>query len=223
MTRNRMRIVLLFLIAALLLKTGGAIYSLGAEAIPSIQYSVIARMPDIEAATCADAPALIRAAATAVPSGADERLGLTQAFYSRFGLGYGAGDGYGYGTSQVDFTRWEVRRGALHPENGSTWWRAVNGEVLRDMLEAHYLYSAGLAACDDLRPAVSAWLAYIQTPSASGWYAAHNASIIAGYRAYEALAEAETLAERLMIANTLYRVTLADRMVSAPNPLSAGE
>lgn len=211
--------LLALLTGALLLATGGSLYSLGTEMLTAARYTVLGQLPAVPAATCADLSALARAADVAVPRDTAARLGLTQTFYSQFGLGYGFGPGVGYGVSQVDFTRWEARRGVLEPETGSAWWQAVNGQVLRDMLEAHYIHSAGLANCAGPSSAVTAWLAYLSAPAPQSWYAAHNASILLGYRAYEPLARSESVAERLMIANTLYRVLLADQMASAPDLL----
>ncbi|MFD0516943.1 hypothetical protein [Paractinoplanes durhamensis] len=34
------------------------------------------------------------------------------------------------------FMRWQLRRGLLHPDSGSPWWRAVNERILRDGCEA---------------------------------------------------------------------------------------
>lgn len=213
------RALLALLTGVVLLITGASLYNLGTEIITVVRYSALGQLPDVPAATCADLPALARAADAAVPPDPAARLGLTQTFYSQFGLGYGFGMGVGYGISQMDFTRWETRRGVLEPETGSAWWQAVNGQVLRDMLEAHYLHSAGLADCGGSTATVTTWLAYLAAPTPQSWYAAHNASILAGYRAYESLARSEPVAERLMIANTLYRVLLADQMTGAPDLL----
>lgn len=158
-------------------------------------------------------------AAAEVPADAEGRLLLTRDYYHVDGLGYGFGPGYGLGTGQVDFTRWEVARGVLDANTGSPWWRTANGALLRDMLEARHRHEGGLADCDGAGDAVRAWLAYLTNPAAASWYAAHNASIVAAYRAHEDLARQESFAERVVMANTLYRVTLADRMVVAPDDL----
>lgn len=171
--------------------------------------------------TCADAALLAERAAALVPDEPLQRYQLTTHFYAADGLGYGAGFNYGYGQGQIDFTAWEYGRGVLAVDGGSAWWRAVNGALLTHMVEAHLLHQAGLSDCGGSSPAVDAWLAYVADPTGLGWYQAHNASIEAGYTAYESLARAEPLAERIVMANTLNRVTLADFMAAGQDLIGA--
>jgi len=141
--------------------------------------------------TCADVNILADLAGLAdrnLPHTAEDRLTQTVDFYKEDTDGYGFGKLHGYGQGQVDFTQWEVRRGALDPETGSPWWRAVNGQLIRDMLEARYLFEAGLTTCAGSSEAVDAWLAYLVQPSPQSWYLAHNRSIVLGYLTHEDLA-----------------------------------
>jgi hypothetical protein len=170
--------------------------------------------------TCDDVPVFAARADGAVPDDPAQRYQLTQHFYEHGGLGHGYGVEYGFGKGQLDFTTWEYNRGVLADAGGSSWWRAVNGLLLRDMLEAHYLDAAGLRDCTASTPSAEAWLAYLRQPSSSTWYVAHNASISAGYEQFEALAEDEPLAEQIVMANTLYRVTLADFMITTSDFIS---
>ena len=138
------------------------------------------------------------------------RLALRERFYQKFG-GDGSG-GPGYGRSELDFLRWEIRRGVLAPpqRGGSPWWRAVN---------ARLLYHAEVAAliheqlpADAAVPGVSAirfWLEYIRKPSPMAWYRAHNASIVDGYLDSVDLAYAEPWAERIFVNVVLYRLFYA--------------
>jgi hypothetical protein len=171
--------------------------------------------------TCADGQAFTARADFIVPDTPDSRYELAAYYYLDSGLGYGAGIGYGYGQGQMDFTSWELRRGVLAGTTGSRWWRDVNGHLLRDMLEAHFLYAAGLGDCGGSNTAVDAWLAFLHEPSSMNWYLAHNASIVRGYQVSENLAFEEDISERIVMANTLYRVSLADFLVAEAEPFIA--
>lgn len=170
-------------------------------------------------ANCEVVPVYTRLAGFNVPETSGERLQLTKAFFQDSQLGYGFDRGFGFGRGQVDFTSWEVKRGVLRMDNGSSWWRAANGQLLGDMLEARYLFESGLDACAGSNEAVELWLQYFQTPQSHSWYEAHNASIASAYESFDELALNEGFPERIVMANTLYRVTLADYMVTASNPV----
>ena len=64
------------------------------------------------------------------------------------------------------------------------------------------------------RPSVERWVSFFQAPSASAWYLAHNASVVAGYLAHHDLAAHETPAERFFMNVTLLRVLYAHALVS---------
>jgi hypothetical protein len=156
-----------------------------------------------------------------VPDSADDRYKATVKFYDESGWGYGFKDPYnslhsstGYGKSHIDFLEWEVDRGVLETDTGSPWWRAVNHQLTRDMIEAHLLNEQGLGACGGSNEAVDQWLNYINAPSPSAWYSAHNASILLGYQENEDLAYKEDFAEQILMSGVLTRVLFAESMVN---------
>jgi hypothetical protein len=117
----------------------------------------------------------------------------------------------------LSFMRWQVGRGVLEPLDapvpGSAWWRAVNERLLRDGCEA-VAHSRGLAGAPS-SPTIDYWLDFIARPSASRWYRAHNASIVAGYLEHVELAAQETPAERFFMNVALIRVLYAHALVAA--------
>lgn len=154
-------------------------------------------------------------------------------FFNADGLDYGfdeiagTGNPLGFGRSQVDFTKWEVRRGVLNTlddaqQRGSAWWRAVNGQLARDMEEARLLHEINLETYGGTNPAVDHWLVYIHAPSARTWYMAHDFSIVKGYLDYESLALNELFAERVLMSDIMTRLMLAQEMVSAFHDRSLG-
>ena len=60
------------------------------------------------------------------------------------------------------------------------------------------------------------WMDFIARPSATRWYRAHNASIVAGYLEHRDLAERENVTERFFLNVVLLRVLYAHAMVAAP-------
>lgn len=128
-----------------------------------------------------------------------------------------------YRRAALSFMRWQLRRGLLEPLDaqvpGSAWWRAVNERLLRDGCEA-VARSRGLAG-EPSSPTVEYWSEFICRPSASRWYRAHNASIVAGYLEHEQLVQHETPAERFFMNVALMRVLYAHALVAAPR-LSLG-
>lgn len=121
-----------------------------------------------------------------------------------------------YGRAVVAFMRWQQARGVLNPPNddapGSPWWRAVNEDLLRDTCEAKLLVQRG--AGEASRPSVERWISFFEAPSATAWYQAHNASIVAGYLAHHDLATHEAPAERFFMNVTLLRVFYAHALVA---------
>jgi hypothetical protein len=120
-----------------------------------------------------------------------------------------------YRRAVVAFMRWQQRRGVLNAPGdavpASPWWRAVNEDLLRDTLEAKLLVQRG--GGDPSRPSVARWVEFFNVPSARSWYAAHNASVVAGYLAHRALATFETHAERFFMNVVLVRVLFAHALV----------
>ena len=128
---------------------------------------------------------------------------------------YGAhgGPDFRYQRAPLAFMRWEIRRGALNPvaDGGSAWWRAVNGQFLRDAEEARLLLEVDT---DDApsNVAVERWVAFARQPGRSTWYAAHNSSVAMGYIDHAALAADETALEQLLIGHTITRVLFAEAL-----------
>ena len=118
----------------------------------------------------------------------------------------------------LSFMRWQAQRGLLNPTcvspPGSSWWRAMNERLLRDGCEVVAL-ARGLAG-EPSSDAVTLWLDFVDTPSPTTWYRAHNASIVAGYLEHERLAHAEATAERFFMNVALVRVLYAHALVAAP-------
>jgi hypothetical protein len=120
-----------------------------------------------------------------------------------------------YRRAVVAFMRWQGARGVLNPLDddnpGSQWWRTVNEDLLRDTLEAKLLMQRG--GGHPSRPSVERWLSFFNAPSAQAWYAAHNASIVAGYLAHVELALLEAPSERFFMNVVLVRVLYAHALV----------
>ena len=118
----------------------------------------------------------------------------------------------------LSFMRWQAQRGLLNPldrsPTGSHWWRAMNERLLRDGCEAVALVG-GRTGEPSSQP-VRLWLRFIDTPTPSCWYRAHNASIVAGYLEHESLAGEENAPERFFINVALVRVLYAHALVAAP-------
>jgi hypothetical protein len=122
-----------------------------------------------------------------------------------------------YRRAALSFMHWQVRRGVLEPLDapvpGSAWWRAVNERLLRDGCEA-IARTRGLGGAPS-SPTIKYWSDFVSQPSASRWYRAHNASIVAGYLEHEELAQQETPAERFFMNVALMRVIFAHALVAA--------
>ncbi|MFD3555872.1 hypothetical protein ACFWWA_27795 [Streptomyces goshikiensis] len=143
----------------------------------------------------------------------EERYALAREFYR-----LAAGPAHRYGHAELSFTRWSLGRGVLAPESsdrpGSAWWRAVNERLLRDKTEARLLCD-GAAGTASAR-SVEYWVDFLRGPAPDRWYRAHNASIVAGYLRYEALAAAEQQVERFMMNVALLRVLFTHAMLARP-------
>jgi hypothetical protein len=118
----------------------------------------------------------------------------------------------------LSFMRWQAQRGLLNPVDasppGSVWWRAVNERLLRDGCEAVAL--VGGRPGDPSSQAVRLWLHFVDRPTGSNWYRAHNASIVGAYLEHRTLAEAESAPERFFMNVALVRVLYAHSLVGAP-------
>lgn len=144
----------------------------------------------------------------------EARLESRKLFYKKYGK-EGNILTFGFGDAEIAFLKWE-KRSVLRPPHvtppGSEWWSSVN-------LWFIYLSELGGKAFEigypkNLLPAPSkAWVDFIEEPSASSWYKAHNASIIEGYLKYPHLAQKEPLPEKVFINMVLYRLLYAQSMV----------
>lgn len=123
-----------------------------------------------------------------------------------------------YRRAEVAFMRWQVSRGVLAPPEaarpGSRWWRSVNESLLRDGCEADRL--AADRPGPPSNPAVARWIGFLGAPSASTWYRAHNASIVAAYLEHRHLCAAEVPVERFFMDVAIARLMCAHAMVIRP-------
>lgn len=119
----------------------------------------------------------------------------------------------------MSFMTWEQRRRVLDPLDGdppgSPWWRALNERLLRDGCEA--VARAGGRGGPHSSDTIDLWMRFIAQPTASHWYRAHNASIVAAYLEHRDLAERESHAERFFINVVLLRVLYAHALVASPS------
>jgi hypothetical protein len=149
-----------------------------------------------------------------IQTSTDSRYRLAEAFYKGRDGSRKRGR---YGRGQLSFLRWQIDRGVLDPTSaggGCFWWRAVSDMLLRHQVEADLLSETGSDAASSRQ--VGLWLEFIRAPSPVAWYQAHNASIVAGYFAHEALAARELPVERFMINVALIRLIYAHALVAAP-------
>ena len=123
-----------------------------------------------------------------------------------------------YRRAELAFMRWQISRGVLAPpesaQPGSEWWRSVNGSLLRDGCEASRL-AAGTPGPAST-PAVARWVDFICGPSASTWYRAHNASIVAAYLEHRHLCAAEAPVERFFMDVAMARLVCVHALVIRP-------
>ncbi len=121
-------------------------------------------------------------------------------------------------SAALSFMRWQAERGVLGPPDedppGSPWWRAVNGRLLLDGLEALAL-SGGLPG-QASSSTIALWMSFIAAPTGRSWYRAHNASIVRAYLENGDLAEQESMPERFFLNVALLRVLYAHALNAAP-------
>ncbi len=144
-----------------------------------------------------------------------KRLALAMSFYRPVAPGRSLEP---YQRAEIAFMRWQIRRGVLTPPGsdppGSPWWRAVNGTLLRDTVEARLLVLGGPGTPST--PAVRHWIEFLRHPSPECWYRAHNASIVAGYLDSRQLIDGERPLERLFMDVALLRVLYAHSLLAHP-------
>lgn len=170
-----------------------------------------------------------RSVVDAVADDPDGRLELRMAFYRKYGRGKELQDTgrldprlpdaeFGFGRSELDFLRWEIRRGVLNPLDGSRggpgsrWWRDVDLAFLYFGQLAALIHEAGADPAEAPLPA-RRWLDYIEKPGEVSWYRAHNTSIVSGYENHRATGETEALGEQIFMNVVLYRLLYAQGMV----------
>lgn len=123
----------------------------------------------------------------------------------------------------LSFMGWQLSRGLLNPLDakrpGSPWWRAVNERLLRDGCEA--VARSGGFGGDPSSPTIELGTEFIFQPTASNWYRAHNASVVAAYLEHRELASEENEIERFFLNVVLLRVLYAHALGAAPR-LSLG-
>jgi hypothetical protein len=168
-----------------------------------------------EEGTAVDVSARARAEFEEVQDDPRARLAFARRFYREDV----EGKAHNYGNSERAFMKWEVQRGVLNPRSGSAadppgspWWREVNGGLLVDAQEA-YLRRHEQIEGGRVSLGVSAWLRFVDEPSATNWYRAHNTSIVLGYLAHAGLARDELGWEQKLMNIVLYRVLFTQAVV----------
>ena len=124
--------------------------------------------------------------------------------------------GAGLGRSELDFLRWEIKRGVLNSlddprQPGSKWWRDVNLQFIIISETAAEIYE-GKNATEPVTHEIQLWLDYIQNRTGISWYRAHNGTILKGYLNCIAQANEESVYERIFMNEVLYRVLFAQAM-----------
>ncbi len=166
--------------------------------------------------TDGDAAVIAAAKVAAVRDDPEGRLALASATYR--GPTGDAPRHLPFRRAAMSFMRWEVKRGVLNPLDagppGSRWWRALNERLLRDGCEA--VARAGGGGGPASTPTIALWDAFVARPTATTWYRAHNASIVAAYLDHRDLAEMESRTERFFLNVVLLRVLYAHALVATP-------
>src|SRR6516164_10403256 len=143
------------------------------------------------------------------------RIGLASKFYDDRP---GHASIRAYRRAELAFMRWQVRRGVLTPlesvRPGSGWWRSVNESLLRDACEADRLAAGRPGQAS--KPAVARWAGFLSAPSASTWYRARNASIVAAYLEHRHLCVAEVPVERFFMDVAIARLMFVHALVIRP-------
>ena len=144
----------------------------------------------------------------------DARLKSREVFYKKYDS-TSSEEEYGYGNSELAFLKWELDR-VLRTPNGqqakSEWWSEIN-------LRFIYLSELGAKAKErgiakrEIPIPSQFWYEFIENPTESSWYKAHNSSIINAYLRHANLAKKESSFEQVFINIVLYRLLFAQAMV----------
>ena len=147
-----------------------------------------------------------------VKDNAQARYEMREDYYRKYG--FVEGTEFGYGKSELQFMKWEMKRGVLNTpdKEGSPWWNSINLEF------GFYSELAGLmfeAGCVDPKTAVQvqAWLTYLNDPGPITWFKAHNTTITMCYFNYRDLAYKESVYERIFMNEVFYRLLYAQALV----------
>jgi len=132
------------------------------------------------------------------------RKSFLQDFYTQFDPGYG--------NAELAFLNYLYKSGRL---SGSTYWKTVDFDVMRDQL---------LAAYDELNRhkaqsgLVTGWLSFLAHPTSGSWWAAHNGSINAGDKSARAdgLFAKESSIEQGFINETIHVLGDVQSLSNAP-------
>lgn len=128
----------------------------------------------------------------------------------------------GLGRSELDFMKWEIRRGVLNPLDhpvvkGSRWWRDVNLEFIIISQTAADIYEGKLPE-HPIDNEIQMWLDYFRQRTGKAWYRAHNATIVKAYLSCREQAHEETKFEQIFMNEVLYRVLYAQAMEEDDSP-----
>ncbi len=129
------------------------------------------------------------------------------------------------GAGLVVFTAWEITSGRItgDRDDGSAWWRAVNGLMLLDMQATDRSLATGTTTSD---PAVQAWIDYRAAPSWSpeaqqALWKAHQVSLHEAIDASADLLAEESALERAFIGIVVENVDISALYNYPSTPLGA--
>lgn len=122
----------------------------------------------------------------------------------------------GFGISELDFMKWEIRRGVLNPldhseAKGSRWWRDVNLQFIIISQTAAEIHEGKLPG-HTVNNEIQMWLDYFKKRTGKAWYRAHNASIVKAYLNCREQALEESKYEQVFMNEVLYRLLYAQAM-----------
>ena len=147
-----------------------------------------------------------------------ERGLIREKFYKQYG--FKEQDGRSYGRSEIAFYDYEEQRGVMNPiddaEPGSHWWRNVNLQFIYFSELAGAMFAEGIVEASAPNP-VKKWLDYLNNPTPTSWYRAHNSSIFTAAEQYRDDATLENNIERFFLNPVLYRLMFAQALLENPD------
>ena len=128
----------------------------------------------------------------------------------------------GLGRSELDFMKWELRRGVLNDPGhaklkGSQWWRDVNLEFIIIAQTAAEIHEGKLPQ-HEISSEIRHWLNFFEERTGQSWYRAHNSSIVRAYMNCVEQAKKESYYEQVFMNEVLYRVLFAQAMEEDDSP-----